>query len=91
MNSRNTFRLWWHIYAKVDWVIIYAGNGLMPVWHQAIIWANADLLPIEPVEWNSEIQTQAHFRAAVFYQFIAVLLHLAMVHQFKDIHKVKHV
>ena len=27
-------------------VITASGNGLLPVWHQAIIWTNADLLTI---------------------------------------------
>ena len=26
-----------HIYASVNWVIIGSSNGLLPVWHQAII------------------------------------------------------
>ena len=34
-------------YAAVNWVIIGSGNGLVPNRHQAIIWTNADLTPLE--------------------------------------------
>ena len=33
-----------HICASVNWVSIGPGNGLSPVWSQAITWINADLL-----------------------------------------------
>ena len=39
-------------YASVDWVIIGSGNGLLPVWQQAITWTNADLLSNGPIETN---------------------------------------
>ena len=32
----------------VNWVSIGSGNGLVPVWHQAIVWINADLSSIGP-------------------------------------------
>ena len=31
---------WW-LYASVHMAIIGSDNGLLPVWHQAIIWTNA--------------------------------------------------
>ena len=31
-----------------DWVIIGSDNGLVPIWHQAIIWTNDDLPLIKP-------------------------------------------
>ena len=34
-------------------VIIGSGNGLAPVWCQAITWTNADLLSIGPSPTNS--------------------------------------
>ena len=33
-------------YTSVNWVIIGSGNGLSPVWRQAITWTKADLLSI---------------------------------------------
>ena len=48
-----------HIYASVTWVSIGSGNGLSPVRRQAITWATADLLSIEPLGTNfSEIWLQ---------------------------------
>ena len=41
-----------YVYAPVNWVIIGSGNGSAPVWHQAITWTNADLLPIGPLGTN---------------------------------------
>ena len=38
----------WCIYASVNWDIIGSGNGLSPVWHQPIIWTNAEILSIRP-------------------------------------------
>ena len=35
-----------HIYASVNWAIIGSGNGLSPIWCQAITWTNAGLLSI---------------------------------------------
>ena len=32
-------------YTSVNWVSIGSGNVLSPVWCQAIVWANAELLP----------------------------------------------
>ena len=28
---------WWHIYVSLERVIVGPGNGLLPVWHQAIL------------------------------------------------------
>ena len=36
-------------YTEVKWVIIGSGNGLLPVWQQAITWTNDDLLPFRPI------------------------------------------
>ena len=33
-----------HIYVSVNWVSSGSGNGLLPVWCQAITWTTADLL-----------------------------------------------
>ena len=45
------------VYASVNWVSIGSGNGLSPLWPQAIFWNNADLLSIGPLGTNlSEIQ-----------------------------------
>ena len=38
------------IYASVNWVSIDSGNGLSPVYCQAITWTNADFLLIGPFE-----------------------------------------
>ena len=35
-----------HVYVSVNWVIIGSGNGLSPVWRQAITWINDALLSI---------------------------------------------
>ena len=44
------------MYASGNWVSIGSGNGLAPVWRQAIAWTNADLLSIGPLGTNfSEI------------------------------------
>ena len=46
----------WSIYASVNEVITGLDNGLLPVWHQAIIWTNVGLLLIRPFATNfSEI------------------------------------
>ena len=39
---------WYRKYASVNWVSIGSGNGLPPVWCQAITWTSADLLLIRP-------------------------------------------
>ena len=39
-------------YAPANWVIIISGNGLSPLRHQAITWANDDLLSIAPLNTN---------------------------------------
>ena len=45
------------LYVSVNWVRIGSGNGLSPVWHQAITWTNAGLLSIGRLGTNfSEIQ-----------------------------------
>ena len=41
-----------HIYVSVKWGKIGSGNGLLPVWRQAITRTNAPLLSIEPVGTN---------------------------------------
>ena len=43
----------WCIYVSLEWVIISSGNGLSPVWYQAITWINGDLLSIRPMRTNS--------------------------------------
>ena len=46
----------WHIHASLNWVIIGSNNGLSPVQRQAIIWTNAGILLIGPLDTNfSEI------------------------------------
>ena len=35
------------------WLSIVSGNGLLPVWQQAIIWTSADVLSIGPLKTNS--------------------------------------
>ena len=42
----NPISPWCRIYASVNWVIIGSGNGLSPVWRQAITWTNAGLLSV---------------------------------------------
>ena len=37
----------------IDQVIIGSDDGVLPVWHQAIIWTNAELLLIEHLRTNS--------------------------------------
>ena len=32
-----------------------SGNGLVPIWHQAITWTNTNLMSIEPLHANLEI------------------------------------
>ena len=41
-----------HIYASTNSAIIGSDNGLSPVWLQAIIWANALILLIQPLPTN---------------------------------------
>ena len=36
------------MYILLNWIIIGSGNGLAPVWCQAITWANDGLLPLVP-------------------------------------------
>ena len=44
-------------------VITGSGNGVAPVWFQAIAWNNGDLLSIEHLGINfSEILIKAHFQ-----------------------------
>ena len=44
---------------SVNWVCIGSGNGLSPIWHQAIIWTSTGLLSIGPSGTNfSEILTK---------------------------------
>ena len=38
----------WCIYASVKHTNIASDNGLLPVWHQAIIWTNAAIMSIRP-------------------------------------------
>ena len=46
----------WCIYTSVKQAVIVSDNGLLPVRRQAMIWTNADLLPIGPWATNfSEI------------------------------------
>ena len=40
-------------YGVRDIINIGSGNGFLPVWHQAIIWINADLLSV----WTSGINS----------------------------------
>ena len=37
-------------YCSVNWVSIGSGNGLSPLWHQAITWTDVDLL--NKLQWN---------------------------------------
>ena len=45
-------KAWWRMYASFNWANIGPGNGLAPVWRQAINWANDDLLLIRPLCTN---------------------------------------
>ena len=36
----------------MEWIIISSGNGLAPVWRQAITWSSKDLSSIRPLETN---------------------------------------
>ena len=41
------------VYVNIDWA-----NGFLPVWHQAIIWTNAEFMSInfsENINWNTII------------------------------------
>ena len=38
--------------------IIGSDNGLLTLWHQAIIWTNADLLSVGPMTTNLENRTE---------------------------------
>ena len=50
-----------HIYASMTWVIIGSGNGLSPIWCQAITWTNVNFLSIDPSGTNfSEILIKTH-------------------------------
>ena len=50
-----------HIYVSVSWTIIGSDNGLLPVWHQAIVWTNSGLLPIRPQgTYVNEISIKIH-------------------------------
>ena len=43
---------------SLNWVTIDSDNGLLPVWHQAITWNNADLLSFGPFatgQWNMDL------------------------------------
>ena len=42
---------WWRWGAKENLVIIDSGNGLVPIWHQAITWAIADELGLFVRTW----------------------------------------
>ena len=58
------FRDLTNICTLVNYAIIGSGNGLSPVWHQAIIWTNVDLLPIRPLATNfSEISIEIQWFA----------------------------
>ena len=37
-----------YAYAALNFVIIISGSDLLPVWHQAITWTNAELLSTGP-------------------------------------------
>ena len=39
----------WLIHVSVNYATIGTDNGLSPIWHQAIILSNADLLSIRPL------------------------------------------
>ena len=36
------------IYVSLNWVVIGLGNGMLPVWYQAITWTNDDLFSLWP-------------------------------------------
>ena len=42
----------WYIYTSKNFVIIGSDNGLSPLWWQAIMWTNDDMLSIEPFGKN---------------------------------------
>ena len=50
---------WWWIYVLVNYSIIVSGNGLSPIWHQAITWTNADSLYIGP--WGTNVNKMTIF------------------------------
>ena len=50
---------WVMIYASINQAIIGSDNGISPVKYQAIVWTNADILSIVPLETNfSKILTK---------------------------------
>ena len=49
------------LYASLNWAIIGSGNGLSPVWCQAVTWTNADFLLITPLGTDfNEILIKIH-------------------------------
>ena len=59
--SKRLFHWGWvmHIYVS-NLTIIGSDNGLLPGWHQAIIWTNDGILLIRPLRTNSEILIRIH-------------------------------
>ena len=72
---------WWlshlplvpHICASVNYVSTGSGNGLSPIWHQAITWTDANLLSIGPLRTNfSELEIKIQ-------NFLLMKMHLNML------------
>ena len=49
----------WRTYVSVIWNIFASYNGLSPVWHQAYIWTNADILLAGALETNFKKKIEA--------------------------------
>ena len=54
------------IYASVNSVNIVSGNGLLPVWRQAITRINHDLLPIGPIGTKNGLENVFEMTATLF-------------------------
>ena len=71
------------VYLSFNWVIIDSGNGLAPIWCQAITWTNHDLVSIlmkfktkyktflsSKFIWKCHLQAGGHFVPASMYSLI---------------------
>ena len=50
------------LYSIIDWVNIDSGNGLLPVWHQAIAWTKVDLSFNAPLGIKTSAKIQLEFK-----------------------------
>ena len=55
----------------MNWIRIGSGNGLSPVWRQAITWISSDILSIRPLGTNfSEIRIELFVQGNAFENFV---------------------